>query len=102
MKTLSGKVVVLWTEGSSTIEYVKSVIPDTETPHPDLLQLTHAGKKLESECTLNHYNIENEATLLMSLRMRDDYGVIYIQCDKSVGKINDMVLVVHTLFKFYA
>ena len=60
---------------SDSIRKVKKKIQQ-ECP-PDRLRLVFAGKKLEDDRTLNHYNIQNESTLHLVQRLRRVRGVAW-------------------------
>ena len=81
IKTPTGKTIRLEVLASDTIEVVKVKIQSIEGILPDHQQLIFVDEQLQDNKTLSEYNIQNESTLHLILRLRDGMQI----CIKTVS-----------------
>lgn len=79
VKTLTGKTSTLEVEPADTIKNVKFMIHNKGGIPQHQQLLTFGGKKLEDDCALSVYNIENESTLNLVSRFRPGMQRIIVQ-----------------------
>ena len=70
VKTLTGKIITLEVKPLDTVEAVKARIRKKEGIPPGQQQLIFAGRHLEDGHTLSYYNIVEDSTLHLVLRLR--------------------------------
>ena len=70
VKTLTLRTLTLYLEEDTPIEDLKARIQDSTGVPPNDQRLIYAGKQLEDNKTLKDYNVWNETTIHMVLRLR--------------------------------
>ena len=70
VKTLTGRTSTVDGELSDTVATLKTKLQEKEGIPADQLRLVFAGKSLDDNRTLSDYNMQNESTIFMLLRLR--------------------------------
>lgn len=79
IKTLTGKVISFNINKNSTIDYLKNLIFMEEGIATYQTRLIFNGKQLEDDRTLNSYNVNNDSTIHLVLRLTGSF-----QCNFTV------------------
>lgn len=70
VKTLTGKTVSIEVEEGESIEDVKAKIAEKEGIPPEQQRLIFGGQQLQDSKTLDDYDVGDDATLHLVLRLR--------------------------------
>ena len=68
--TLSCKTVTIEIEPSDLVETVKTRVQEMEGISSDQMRVIFQGKQLDDKKMLSHYNIQNDSTLIIGLRLK--------------------------------
>ena len=74
VKTLDGKTLTVDAEEEDTIEDIKNRIMEKEGVPTDQQRLIFGGKQLEGQKTLADYDVQEDSTFHMVLRLRGGLG----------------------------
>lgn len=70
IKTLTGKSIPIKVEDNTLVKEVKSKIQDIEGISTEEQRLIFSGKQLDDDMPLSHYNITEDNTIHLVLRLR--------------------------------
>ena len=72
LKTLTGNTIPLDVNPTDTVDQMKAQVQEKEGIPPDQQRLVFKSKPLEENLTLSEYDIKNEDTIYLVLRVYDD------------------------------
>jgi ubiquitin len=86
VKTLTGKTVTIDVEEGESIEDVKAKISEKEGIPPEQQRLIFGGQQLQDAKTLQDYDVGDDATLHLVLRLRGGGGLGFEAVDEAFVK----------------
>lgn len=92
LKTLTGKSIEMIVASEITVYELKSILNHLESIPEDQCRLIFGGKQLEDDCTLGDYNIGENSSIHIVLRLR---GGMYHETsgkDGSYAPLNNSIL----------
>jgi ubiquitin len=87
VKTLTGKTVSIEVEEGESIEDVKAKISEKEGIPPEQQRLIFGGQQLQDAKTLDDYNVGDDATLHLVLRLRGGDNIDEDDSEGGLGKV---------------
>lgn len=92
VKTLTGKTVSIEVEEGESIEDVKAKIAEKEGIPPEQQRLIFGGQQLQDGKTIDDYDLSDDSTLHLVLRLRGGKEKVATTADASMRSIRSSVL----------